>query len=189
MTILLITSEDQKFVFQSLFQSNSLLTIYTVYQISYFLRDDNEAYNYISTSVNLLVPEICFWPANTTKNLIFWRCLEVLELLHKVFSDMIEEKWWTSSFPYFPGDFSWMVNVGMNFLHLKLMFLVATFSFCSTTEMFTIIIRNLLSTNGLILEYFVGICLVLPSSYLPRLKLAGSAQICFCFDENKFFQQ
>ena len=42
-TILLITSEHQKFVFQSLFQSNQLLTIYTVYQIGCFLRANNEA--------------------------------------------------------------------------------------------------------------------------------------------------
>ena len=36
-----------------------------------------------------------------------------------------------------------MVNVGMNFLNLKLRFLIAIFSFCSTTETFTIVIRNL----------------------------------------------
>ena len=89
----MISSEDQILLFQRFFQGNPLLMFYTVYRISCFLKDKFEAKKYTFSSVTLLVPEFCFWPANTRNNLILRRCLQILELLHKFFSDMIGEKW------------------------------------------------------------------------------------------------
>ena len=41
----------------------------------------------------LRVPEMCFWPANTRKNLEILRCIHVLDLLLKYGSDINEGNW------------------------------------------------------------------------------------------------
>ena len=48
--------------------------------------------------------------------------------------------------------------------------------------------KNHLTTNGLIMGFFVGKWLLSLTSYLCGLKSAGIAQLLFFFDDMKFFR-
>ena len=39
------------------------------------------------------MPEMCFWPAKSRKNLNFLRCIHVFDLVLKYCSDINERKW------------------------------------------------------------------------------------------------
>ena len=140
----MITSEDQIILFQRFIQGNPLLTFCTVYRVSCFLKDNFAVYCYNYLSVTLLLSTTCFWPANTRNNLIARRCIHILGLLLASFSEMIEGNWQISVFLFFVGDFIWMVDVGVNFLHLRLKLWLQFSPFALILKRFAIVFRNLI---------------------------------------------
>ena len=77
----------------SKFCNNCLLMFLFVYCISCVLNDFNGACWCTCSSVALRVPPMCFWPANTRKNLYFLRCIHVFDLVLKYGSDIKEGNW------------------------------------------------------------------------------------------------
>ena len=64
------------------------------------------------------MPEMCFWPAKTRKNLNFLRCIHVIDLMLKYGSDINEGNWLQLLF-YLIVLIGIVVSViGMSFLQL-----------------------------------------------------------------------
>ena len=63
---------------------------YFVYCINCVLNDANGVCYCTCTLVAPLVPEICFWPANTRNDSNFMRCIHVFDLVLKFCSDLYE---------------------------------------------------------------------------------------------------
>ena len=135
----------------------------------------------------LNVPEKWFWPAKTRKNWNFLRCIHVFDLVLNYCSD-IWGKLATSSILFH-------CTVGYIFLGFRNEFFILCFRF--QIEFFRIPMsrkclqldsKSDLTTNGLILEFFVGIRLFLLTSWMHGMKLAWNARMWFSFVDIKYFR-
>ena len=89
----MISSENQTVRFRSFVVTvfwNS--TSYTVI-IVFWMNDVIGACYCTCSLVALRVPEVCFWPAKTRKNLNFSRCIHVFDLVLEYCSDLNERNW------------------------------------------------------------------------------------------------
>ena len=66
--------------------------------------------------------EICFWPAKTTKNLNFSRCIHRWDLVLKSYYDTNEEEW-----IQLPFIFAVLVEIVASFVRMSLFHLWVTF--------------------------------------------------------------
>ena len=82
----------------------------------------------------LCVPERCFWPAKTRKNLEFLRCLHVFDRVLKCGSDINEGNWLQVFFYFFVLVGIVASVVGMGFFQLCFRFYFEAFLYCSLTE-------------------------------------------------------
>ena len=170
---------------------NCLLIFYSVYCNSWSFKNDNRAFYCNCSSVAPLLPEIfCgLWLAETRKNLNIFSCIHVIDLVLKYGSDINEGKWLQLLF-YF------IVLMGTAGFVIGMSFFFSCVSGCRLKFSRIAILRKRLqldsktdlTTNGLILGFFVGRWLLSLTSYLYGLKSARIAQLLFFFDEIKFFR-
>ena len=136
----------------------------------------------------LCLPERCFWPAQTRKNLNFLRCIHVFDLVLKYCSD-INEGIWLQLLLYFIV----MIHIAALVLGMSFLFWISDSKMKFTRvalsrKRLQLESESDLTTTGLFLEIFVGICLV-PSTSCPHgLKTAWIAHFLFFFDDIKFFR-
>ena len=134
------------------------------------------------------MPEMCFWPAKTRKSLNFSRCIYVIALVLKYVSD-INERNWLQLLVYF------IVLVGIVASVIGLSFFSYVSGFRSKFSRIALLRKRLqldsksgLTTNELILGFFVEKWLFSLTSYLYGLKSARIAQLLFIFDDINFFR-
>ena len=134
------------------------------------------------------VPETCFWPAKTRRDLNFLRCIHVIDLVLKYGSD-INEGNWLQLLVYF------ILLTGIVASVLGMSFLRYVSGFRSNFSRTAILRKRLqldsksdLTTNGLILGFFVGKLLHSLTSYQYGVKSARNAQLLFFFDDIKVFR-
>ena len=90
----------------------------------------------------LRLTEMCFWPANSRKNLKFLRCIHVFDLVLKYCSDINEEKWLHLLF-YFLVLIDIVASVfGMSIFYLCSRYQVWVILYCSVTDGFAIGFQN-----------------------------------------------
>ena len=128
--------------------------------------------------MSLLVSETYFWPAETGKNLNIFRCVQVLKLVLKLFSDK-RKNLDTLLFSYIE-----LVNIGarlfgLNFFICRLGFKLEIFAYCTFTETFAIGLQIRFDDELIDFRDFVGICLVSSLYNQRRLKFATNAKIRF----------
>ena len=112
----------------------------------------------------LCVPEMCFWPAKTRKILNFLRCIHVFDLVLKYGSD-IKERVWLQLLFYFIVLMGIVASViGMSFFSCVSGFRLKFSRIALWLKRLQLDSNNDLTTNGLILGFFVGKWL-LPSTY------------------------
>ena len=89
--------------------------------------------------VALRLPEMCFWPAETRKNLEFFlRCIHVFGVVLKYALD-INEGIWLQLFFYLIVLMGIVASVmGMSFIRLCFIIYIEVFSYCTLTEKFAI---------------------------------------------------
>ena len=137
--------------------------------------------------VALRVPELCFWPEKTRKNLNFLRCIHVFDLVLKYCSD-INEGNWLQLLLYFivmihiaalvvEMSFFWISGFRLKFSRVAM-----------SRKRLQLESETNLTTNGLFLEIFVGLCLVTSTSCPHGLKNPWIAHFLFLFDDIKFFR-
>ena len=132
----------------------------------------------------LCVPEMCFWPAKTRKFLEFLRCIHVFDLVLKYSSDINEENWLQLLF-YFIVLIGIVVSViGMSFCRCVSGFRLKFSRIALWRKRLQLDSESDLTTNGLILRFFLGKWLLSLTSYVYGLKSAGIAQLLFFFDMN-----
>ena len=121
------------------------------------------------------------------KTLNFLRCIHVIELVLKYGSDMNEGDWLQLLF-YF------IVLMGIVASVIAMSFLAGfhvldwSFFIALWRKRLQLDSKSDLTTNGLILGFFVGKWLLSLTSYLYGLKSAGIAQLLFFFDDMNFFR-
>ena len=137
----------------------------------------------------LHVPEICFWPAKTRKNLELFEMHTCHDLLLKYSSDINEGNWLQLLF-YFIVLMGTVASViGMSFFFSCVSGFRLKFSrIALLRKRLQLDSKSDLTTNGLILGFFVGKWLLSLTSYLYKLKSAGIAQLLFLFDDMNFFR-
>ena len=86
--------------------------------------------------------EMCFWPAETRKNLTFLRCIHLWDLVLKSCEDINEGNW--TQLPFiFAGLVKIVASlVGMSLFHLWVTFQVDVFSYCILAETFENGVQN-----------------------------------------------
>ena len=160
---------------------------YFVYCFNCALKDVNGACYCTCLLVALRVPEMCFWPPKTGKNLeLFemhtchwpgaqiwfrhkWRKLVTASLLINCIDGYSRLRYWIEFF--------------------SAMFQVLDWSFLVFwPKRLQLDSKSDLTTNGLILGFFVGKWLLWLTSYLYGLKFAKIAQLLFFFDDINFFR-
>ena len=125
----------------------------------------------------LCVPERCFWPAQTRKNLKNLRCIHVFDLVLKYCSD-INEGIWLQLLLYFIV----MIDIAALVLGMSFLFWVSGFKMkfsrvAMSRKRLKFESKTELTAIGLFLEIFVGVCLVSSISYLHGLKFALNCSI------------
>ena len=136
----------------------------------------------------LRVPEMCFWPAKTRKSLNFLRCIYVIDLVIKHGSDINERNWLQLLF-YFIVLMGISASViGLSFFSYVSGFRLKFSSIELWRKRLQLDSKSDLTTNGLILGFFVRKWLLSLTSYLYGVKLARNAQLLFFFDDIKFFR-
>ena len=137
----------------------------------------------------LRVPEMCFWPAKTRKSLNFLRCIYVIDLVLKYGSDINEGNWLQLLF-YFIVWMGIVASViGMCFFFSCVSGFRLKFSrIALLRKRLQLDSKSDLTTNGLILGFFVGKWLLSLTSYLYGVKSARNAQLLFFFDDINFFR-
>ena len=131
---------------------------------------------------------MCFWPAKTRKSLNFLRCIYVIELVLKYGSDINEGNWLQLLF-YFIVLMGIVASViGMCFFSCVSGFRLKFSRIALLRKRLQSDSKSNLTTNGLILGFFVGKWILSLTSYLFGLKFARIAQLLFFFDDIKFFR-
>ena len=161
---------------------------YFVYCNNCALKDVNGACYCTCSLVALRVPELCFWPAKTRKSLNFLRCIYVIDLVLKYGSDMNEGNWLQLLF-YFIVLMGIVASViGMSFFSCVSGFRLKFSRIALLRKRLQLDSKGDLTTNGLILRFFVGKWLLSLTSYLCGVKSARNAHLFFFFDDIKFFR-
>ena len=139
--------------------------------------------------VALRLPEMCFWPAETRKNLEFFlRCIHVFGVVLKYALD-INEGIWLQLFFYLIVLMGIVASVmGMSFIRLCFIIYIEVFSYCTLTEKFAIGFQMWFDHEWIDFRVFVGKWLLSLSSYLFALTSARMAQLLFFFDVINFFR-
>ena len=122
------------------------------------------------------------------KTLNFLRCIHVFDLVLKYDSDINEENWLQLLF-----DLIVLMGIVASVIGLSFFSYVSGFRLkFSSIELWRkrlqLDSKSDLTTNGLILEFFVGKEILSLTSYLRGLKFARIAQLLFFFDDIKFFR-
>ena len=123
------------------------------------------------------------------KTLNFLRCIHVIDLVLKYDSDINAENWSQLLFYLIVLMGTVASVIGMSF------FLTCVSGFRLKFSRIALLRKRLqldaksdLTTNGLILGFFVGKWLLSLTSYLYGLKFARIVQLLFFFDDIKFFR-
>ena len=134
----------------------------------------------------LRVPEMCFWSAKSRKN--FLRCILVIGLVLNYGSDINEGNWLQLLF-YLIVLMGIVVSViGLSFFSYVSGLRLKFSCIALWRKRLQLDSKSDLTTNGLILGFFVGTWLLSLTSYLYGLKFARIAQLLFFFDDIKFFR-
>ena len=136
----------------------------------------------------LRVPEMCFWPAKTRKSLNFLRCIYVIELVLKYGSDINEGNWLQLLFHLIVLMGIVASAIGLSFFSYVSGFRLKFSRIALWRKRLQLDSKSDLTTNGLILGFFVGKWLLWLTSYLYGLKFAKIAQLFFFFDDINFFR-
>ena len=122
------------------------------------------------------------------KILNFLRCIYVIDLVLKYGSDINEGNWLQLLF-YFIVLLGTVASVtGMSFFQLCFRFSLKISRFALLRKRLQFDSKSDLTTNGLIVGFFVEKWLLSLTSYLYGLKFARIAQLLFFFDDIKFFR-
>ena len=122
------------------------------------------------------------------KTLNFLRCIDVIDLVLKYGSDIIEGNWLQLLF-YFIVLMRIVATVfGMSFFSYVSGFRMKYSRIALLRKRLQMDSKNDLNTNRLISGFFVGLCIVSLTSCLYGLKSARNAQLFLFFDDIKFFQ-
>ena len=122
------------------------------------------------------------------KTLNFLRCIHVIDLVLKYDSDINEENWLQLVF-YFLVLMGIVASViGLSFFSYVSGFRLKFSSIALLRKRLQLDAISDLTTNGLILVFFVGKWLLSLTSYLYGLKFARIAQLLFFFDDINFFR-
>ena len=162
---------------------------YFVYCNNCALKDVSGACSCTCSMVALRVPEMCFWPAKTRSSLNFLRCIHVVDLVLKYGSDINEGNWLQLLF-YFIVLMSIVASViGMSFFFSCVSGFRLKFSCIALLRKYLqLVSKSDLTTNGLILGFFVGKWLLSLTSCVCGVKSTRNAQLLFFFDDIKFFR-
>ena len=134
------------------------------------------------------LPEMCFWPAKTRKSLNFLRCIYVIDLVLKIGSDINEGNWLQLLF-YFVVLMGIVASViGISFFSCVSGFRLKFSRIALLRKRLQLDSKSDLTTNGLILGFFVRKWLLSLTSYLYGLKSARIARLLFFFDDIRFFR-
>ena len=106
----------------SKFCVNCLLRLYFVYCNICVLNVVHRACYCTCSLMAVRVPEKCFWPAQTKKNLFFLRCLHVFDLVLKYCSDLNEGNWLQLLFHFFVLMGIFALVIGLSFFNCVLGF-------------------------------------------------------------------
>ena len=136
----------------------------------------------------LRVPEMCFWPAKTRKSLNFLRFIYVIELVLIYGSDINAENWLELLFYLIVLMGIVASAIGLSFFSYVSGFRLKFSRIALWRKRLQLDSKSDLTTNGLILEFFVGKWILSLSSYLYRVKSARNAQLLFFFDNINFFR-
>ena len=131
------------------------------------------------------MPEMCFWSAKSRKN--FLRCIHVIGLVLKYGSDINEGNWLQLLF-YLIVLMSIVASViGMSFFQMCFRFRLKFSRIALLRKRLQLDSKSDLTTNGLILGFFLGTWLLSLTSYMYGLKFARIAQLLFFFWRHQFF--
>ena len=136
----------------------------------------------------LRVPELCFWPAKTRKSLNFLRCIHVIDLVLKYGSDIYEGNWLQLLFYFIVLMGVVAPVIGMSFFSCVSGFRLKFSRIALLRKRLQLDSKSDLTTNGLILGFFVGKWRLSLTSYLCGVKSTRNAQLLFFFDDIKFFR-
>ena len=107
------------------------------------------------------MPEMCFWPAKTIKNLNFLGCMHVFDMVLKYCSDINEGNLLQLLF-YFIVSMGIVASViGMGLSIYVSGFMLKFSRIAVSRKRLQLESKTDLTTTGLFLEFFVGICLIL----------------------------
>ena len=123
------------------------------------------------------------------KTLNFLRCIHVIDLVLNYDSDINAENWLQLLFYLIVLMVAVACVIGMSFF--SAVFQVLDWSFLVLHFYGNVgnwMAKSDLTTNGLILEFFVGKWLLSLTSYLYGLKFARIVQLLFFFDDIKIFR-
>ena len=137
----------------SKFCVNCLLRLYFVYCNICVLNVVHRACYCTCSLMTVRVPEMCFWPAQTKKNLNFLRCLHVFDLVLKYCSDLNEGNWLQLLFHFFVLMGIFALVIGLSVFNCVLGFRLKI-SYCSVREMFAVGIQNCFDHDWVIFEVF-----------------------------------
>ena len=122
------------------------------------------------------------------KTLNFLRCIHVIDLVLKYGSDINEGNWLQLLF-YFIVLMGTVASViGMSFFSCVSGFRLKFSRIALLRKRLQLDSKSDLTTNGLILGFFVGKWLLSLTSYLCGVKSARNAQLLFFFDDINFFR-
>ena len=153
------------------------------------MKDINGACYCTCSLVALRVPEMCFWPAKARKN------LELFEMHTNLWQSAqiwFRHKWRklviASRLLQCIGGFSCLRYWNEFFFKCVSCFRLKFFRIAVWLKRLQLDSISYLTTNGLILGFFVGKWLLSLTSYLFGLKSARIAQLLFFFDDISFFR-
>ena len=172
----------------SKFCVNGLLMYYFVYCKNSFLEDVSGASYCTCFLVTLHVPEMCFWSAKTRNNLEFF---EVHTCHWPGAQIWLRHKWRTlvtaSLLRHCIGGYSWLHYWNEFFFSCVSCFRLKFSRIALWRKRLQLDSKSDLTTNELILGFFVGKWLLSSTSYLYGLNSARVAQLLFFFDDISFF--
>ena len=129
--------------------------------------------------------KICF--TKTRKNLTFWRCIEVLDLVLKCCSDVNEGSWILFSFSSDCWSIKFASLIEMRFSVRWVRSLSEIFSYCTFSELFAIGIQNWIDHEKI--DFWV-FCLLVPRFFVvisARTKICKICSIVYLFRRHEIF--
>ena len=132
----------------------------------------------------LRLPEMCFWPAKTRKSLNFLRCIHVIDLVLKYDSDINEENWLQLLFYLIVLMGIVASAIGLRFFSYVSGFRLKFSRIALWRKRLQLDSKSDLTTNGLILGFFVGKWLHFISVWT---KVCKNCSIVFLFWRHQFF--